>query len=281
MIPSTGIAKTESSSSTELQHKNVPSNPPTLVPIPCSVSPPALSQTSPLALHNSMSRTDGPHQHFSVIQSTGLAANSKPLALLTQPRRESSPSSSPISLTTSPKAISSTASPKLPKLLPSSSPQHLPLSLCSSPKPLSVPSPPRSSLPPSTSPKPFGLTSSVTCPQKSSLKPPRHAVPGSGKPNKRKQLEASLAQINEFRLKQVGQPDNGSFFFLYHVHTSNSQNMYIIFLKMEINVVAPVASEIFHVYFVHFKTNDIRPNHFYSNTFIHTDPLQPKHGSCV
>ncbi|KAI3377510.1 hypothetical protein L3Q82_008683, partial [Scortum barcoo] len=203
LIPSTGTAKTDRPLPGEPQDKKVPSNPPTLVPLACSVSPPALSQTSPLALHSSRSRTEGPQQHFSVIQSTGLAANSKPLALLTQPRRESSPSSSPIALTTSPKALSSTASPKPPKLLPSSSPQHLPLSLCSSPKPLSVPSPPRSTLPPSTSPKPFGSTSSVTSSRKSSLKPPRHSVSGAAKSNKRKQLEASLAQINEFRLKQT------------------------------------------------------------------------------
>uniref|UniRef100_A0A7N8XNC1 Bromodomain adjacent to zinc finger domain, 2Ba n=1 Tax=Mastacembelus armatus TaxID=205130 RepID=A0A7N8XNC1_9TELE len=210
-IPSTGTAKIDRPLSRECQDKKetqaqkVSSNPPTLVPLPCSVSPPALSQTSPMALHSSRSRTEGPQQHFSVIQSTGLAANSKPLALLTQPRRESSPSSSPIALTTSPKALSSNASPKPPKppkLLPSSSPQHLPLSLCSSPKPVSVPSPPCSTVPLSTSPKPFGLTSSVTSSQKSSLKPPQHAVPGAAKSNKRKLLEASLAQINEFRLKQ-------------------------------------------------------------------------------
>lgn len=215
LIPSTGTAKTDRPlsgvSTTEPQDKKdnqaqkVSSNPPTLVPLPCPVSPPALSQTSPLAVHSSRSRTEGPQQHFSVIQSTGLAANSKPLALLTQPRRESSPSSSPIALTTSPKALSSSASPKPPKLLPSSSPQHLPLSLCSSPKPLSVPSPPRSTLPLSTSPKPFGLTSSVTSSQKSSLKPRHHAAPGAAKANRRKMLEASLAQINEFRLKQVSQ----------------------------------------------------------------------------
>uniref|UniRef100_A0A671XYW5 Bromodomain adjacent to zinc finger domain 2B n=1 Tax=Sparus aurata TaxID=8175 RepID=A0A671XYW5_SPAAU len=202
LTSSTGTAKTERPLSGEPQDKKVSPNPPTLMPLPCSISPPALSQTSPLALHSSRSRTEGPQQHLSVIQSTGLAANSKPLALLAQPRRESSPSSSPIALTTSPKALSSTASPKPPKLLPSASPQHLPLSLCSSPKPLSVPSPPRSTLPPSTSPKPFGLTSSVPN-SKKSLKPPRHSVPGSAKANKRKQLEASLAQINEFRLKQT------------------------------------------------------------------------------
>uniref|UniRef100_A0A7N8X7D2 Bromodomain adjacent to zinc finger domain, 2Ba n=1 Tax=Mastacembelus armatus TaxID=205130 RepID=A0A7N8X7D2_9TELE len=152
-IPSTGTAKIDRPLSRECQDKKetqaqkVSSNPPTLVPLPCSVSPPALSQTSPMALHSSRSRTEGPQQHFSVIQSTGLAANSKPLALLTQPRRESSPSSSPIALTTS---------------------------------------------------------------QKSSLKPPQHAVPGAAKSNKRKLLEASLAQINEFRLKQVSRSDNNS-----------------------------------------------------------------------
>ncbi|XP_062235986.1 bromodomain adjacent to zinc finger domain protein 2B isoform X4 [Platichthys flesus] len=191
-IPSTGTAK-----------KKAISDPPTLVPLPCSVSPPALSQSSPLALHSSRSWTDSPQQHFSVIQSTGLAANSKPLALLTQPRRETSPSSSPIALTTSPKARSSTASPKPPRLLPSSSPQHLPLSLCSSPKPLAVPSPPHSTLTLSTSPKSFGQPSSVRSSKKSSLKPHQHAPAGAAKSNKRKQLEASLAQINEFRLKQT------------------------------------------------------------------------------
>ncbi|XP_028999249.1 bromodomain adjacent to zinc finger domain protein 2B isoform X4 [Betta splendens] len=209
LIPSSGTSKNDRPVSGEHRDKKdtkspkVPSNPPTLVPLPCSVSPPALSQNSPLALHSSRSRTEGPQQHFSVIQSTGLAAGSKPLALLTQPRRESSPSSSPIALTTSPKAPASSASPKPPKLVPSSPPQHLPLSLCSSPKPFSVPSPPRSTLPLSTSPKPFGLTSSVTSSQKSSLKPPQHAVLGAAKSNKRKLLEASLAQINEFRLKQT------------------------------------------------------------------------------
>uniref|UniRef100_A0A665WMK8 Bromodomain adjacent to zinc finger domain, 2Ba n=1 Tax=Echeneis naucrates TaxID=173247 RepID=A0A665WMK8_ECHNA len=140
-------AKKKTKDKKDTQTQKVPSNPPTLMLLPRSVSPPALSQTSPLALHSSKSRTERPQQHFSVIQSTGLAANSKALALLTQPRRESSPSSSPMALTTSPKALSSTASPKPPKLLPSSSPQHLPLSLCSSPKPLSVPSPPHSTIP--------------------------------------------------------------------------------------------------------------------------------------
>uniref|UniRef100_A0A8D3E0U2 Bromodomain adjacent to zinc finger domain 2B n=1 Tax=Scophthalmus maximus TaxID=52904 RepID=A0A8D3E0U2_SCOMX len=110
LTPSTGTAKTDRPLCGKPQDKKdtkthkVSSNPPTLVPLPCSVSPPVLSQTSPLALHGSKSRTEGPQQHFSVIQSTGLAVNSKPLALLTQPRREASPSSSPIALNTSPKA---------------------------------------------------------------------------------------------------------------------------------------------------------------------------------
>uniref|UniRef100_A0A665WM89 Bromodomain adjacent to zinc finger domain, 2Ba n=1 Tax=Echeneis naucrates TaxID=173247 RepID=A0A665WM89_ECHNA len=109
----------ESIDKKDTQTQKVPSNPPTLMLLPRSVSPPALSQTSPLALHSSKSRTERPQQHFSVIQSTGLAANSKPL---------------------------------------------------------SVPSPPHSTIPLSTSPKPFGLTASVSSSQKSSLKPPQHTT---------------------------------------------------------------------------------------------------------
>ncbi|KAM4631173.1 bromodomain adjacent to zinc finger domain protein 2B isoform 2-T2 [Polymixia lowei] len=206
VIPSSGTGKTDRPQSgaptADSQSHSLTSNAPTLVPLPRSPSPPALSQSSPLTLHSPRPRTEGLQQHFSVIQSTGLAAASKPLALLTQPRREPSPSGSPVPLTTSPKALSGTASPKPPKLLPSSSPQHLPLSLCSSPKPLSVPSPPCSAHPLSTSPKPFALTSPVTGSRKPSLKPPRHAASGGVKANKKKLLEASLAQINEFRLKQ-------------------------------------------------------------------------------
>lgn len=209
LLSSTGTGKSERSLSREVhvkkdnQAKQMPSNPPTLVPLPRSASPPTLSRTSPLSLQCSRTRTEGAQQHFSVIQSTGLAANPKPLALLTQPRREPSPTSSPIALTTSPRALPGTASPKPPKLLPSSSPQHLPLSLCSSPKPLSVPSPPHSTLLASTSPKPFGLTSSLTSPPKYSLKPPKPVVSNAAKSTKKKQLEASLAQISEFRLKQT------------------------------------------------------------------------------
>ena len=66
-IPSTGNAK-----------KKAPSTPPTLVPLPRSVSPPALSQSPTPALLNYLKlRRVTRQQHFSVIHSTGLAANSK------------------------------------------------------------------------------------------------------------------------------------------------------------------------------------------------------------
>uniref|UniRef100_A0A8C4GTG0 Bromodomain adjacent to zinc finger domain, 2Ba n=1 Tax=Dicentrarchus labrax TaxID=13489 RepID=A0A8C4GTG0_DICLA len=151
LIPSTGTAKTDRPLSGEPQGKKVLSNPPTLVPLPCSVSPPALSQTSPPALHSSRPRSEGPQQHFSVIQSTGLAANSKPLALLTQPRRESSPSSSPIALTTSPKALSSTTlmsqgqtfPAELKKRQQGPNKSHKRTSLSSSPLPPVPPPPPQ------------------------------------------------------------------------------------------------------------------------------------------
>uniref|UniRef100_A0A667Y0K7 Bromodomain adjacent to zinc finger domain 2B n=1 Tax=Myripristis murdjan TaxID=586833 RepID=A0A667Y0K7_9TELE len=107
--PHSAVPTAEPQDKRDSQPHNLVSNPPTLVPLPCSPSPPALSQSSPLTLHSSRSRPEGVQQHFSVIQSTGLAASSKPLALLTQPRREPSPSASPIALTTSPKALSSTS----------------------------------------------------------------------------------------------------------------------------------------------------------------------------
>ncbi|XP_045556330.1 bromodomain adjacent to zinc finger domain protein 2B, partial [Salmo salar] len=93
---------------------SLPSNPPTLVPSQHCPSPPTLSQSSPLSLQTSRPREEGLQQHLSVIQSTGLAASSKPLALLTQPRRETSPSplsASPIPLITSPKGRT-TSSPQ-------------------------------------------------------------------------------------------------------------------------------------------------------------------------
>ncbi|XP_064881399.1 bromodomain adjacent to zinc finger domain protein 2B-like isoform X10 [Oncorhynchus nerka] len=170
---------------------SLPSDPPTLVPSQHSPSPPTLSQSSPLSLQTSRPREEGLQQHLSVIQSTGLAASSMPLALLTQPRRETSPSplsASPIPLITSPKGRT-TSSPKPPKLLPSS-PQNLPLSLCTS---LSR------SVPLSSSPQSFPL---LTSPMANSQQTKPLKTPGSGKASKRKLLEESLSQINEFRLKQ-------------------------------------------------------------------------------
>uniref|UniRef100_A0A8C2WRN4 Bromodomain adjacent to zinc finger domain 2B n=1 Tax=Cyclopterus lumpus TaxID=8103 RepID=A0A8C2WRN4_CYCLU len=150
LIPSTGTTKTnrplsgEPHDNKDAKAQKVSSNPPNLVPFTCSASPPALSQTSPLALHSSRSRTEGPQQHFSVIQSTGLAANSKPLALLSQPRREFSPSSSPIALTTSPKALSRQTFPaelKKQQQGPNKSPKRT--SLSPSPLPPAPPPPPQ------------------------------------------------------------------------------------------------------------------------------------------
>ncbi|KAG7275085.1 hypothetical protein CRUP_004851, partial [Coryphaenoides rupestris] len=120
--------------------------PPHLTPsLPHSPSPPALSQAPPPASRALPRGEAGPQHHFSVIQSTGLAAaggagagGSGPLPLLTRPHRDPSPSSQ----ATSPLPLTTSASPRPPKLLPSSLPHHLPLSLCSSPKPVSVPSPP-------------------------------------------------------------------------------------------------------------------------------------------
>ena len=191
-IPSTGNAKKK-------VQKKAPSTPPTLVPLPCSVSPPALSQSLTPALLS----------YLKLCRVTPQQQSTEPLALLTQPRRESSPSSSPIDLTTSPKVLSSTASPKPPRWLPSSSPQHL-----------TVPSPPHSTLTLSTSPKSFGLTSSVGSSEKSSPKPHQPTHAGAAKFKKRKTLEAWL--------KQVRQLDNSSwirplFYYQGHMHMYNVQ----------------------------------------------------------
>ncbi|XP_061743400.1 bromodomain adjacent to zinc finger domain protein 2B isoform X14 [Nerophis ophidion] len=166
---------------------------------PCGRSQDKHIPTVPPVLSPTSSRPEGQQKHFSVIQSTGLAATSK-LSLLA---RESSSPMAPMALTTSPKTLSSSSSPKL--VPPSSSPQHLPLALASSPKPVSVPS----AFPLSTSPKHFALTSSS--PLKSPLRPPQHAAVGAAKANRRKLLEDSLAQINEFRLKQTLMSQGQSF----------------------------------------------------------------------
>ncbi len=152
-----------------------------------SPPPPGLSQPPLLSLSGSRARP----LHTSVIQSTGLAAAAKPLALIAQSRRDVSPKHSPQHRTSSPKTTSATTKPL------TSSPQPHPLSLCSSPKPLSVPSPPKP-LPLSSSPKPPPLTPSLKAQSQASSQKSLDAL------TSRKFLESSLAQVTaDYRLKQV------------------------------------------------------------------------------
>ncbi len=154
-----------------------------------SPPPPGLSQPPLLSLSGSRAR-ERP-LHTSVIQSTGLAAATKPLVLIAQSRRDVSPKHSPQHRTSSPKTTSATTKPH------TSSPQPLPLSLCSSPKPLSVPSPPKP-LPLSSSPKPPPLTPSLKAQSQASSQKSLDAL------TSRKFLESSLAQVTaDYRLKQV------------------------------------------------------------------------------
>ncbi|XP_053493923.1 bromodomain adjacent to zinc finger domain protein 2B isoform X13 [Ictalurus furcatus] len=121
-------------------------------------------------------------QPTSVIQSTGLAVNAKPLPLIGQSQHDSSP-----------QRLSSSS----PRPLPITSHQPLPLSLCSSPKPLSVPSPPKP-LPLSSSPKPPPLSPSPRARGSAhkSQAPPLDSL------SSRKLLESSLSHITDYRLKQ-------------------------------------------------------------------------------
>ncbi|XP_067230644.1 bromodomain adjacent to zinc finger domain protein 2B isoform X4 [Chanodichthys erythropterus] len=157
-----------------------------------SPPPPALSQSPLLSLSGSRAR-ERP-LHTSVIQSTGLAAAAKPLALIAQSRRDVSPKHSPQHLNSSPKKPSASTKPL------TSSPQPLPLSLCSSPKPLSVPSPPKP-LPLSSSPKPPPLTPSLKAQSQASSH--KSQSPALDALTSRKLLESSLAQVTaDYRLKQ-------------------------------------------------------------------------------
>ncbi|XP_070831693.1 bromodomain adjacent to zinc finger domain protein 2B isoform X2 [Chaetodon trifascialis] len=103
-----------------------------------------------LFLQSSRTAEEEGQQHISVIQATGLAASSSPLA---QSHREASPlpsrsSPNPIAFSNSPKHLSHSSSPKhrsvssSPKPLTLSGPSK-PLSLSSSPKPLSLSSSPK------------------------------------------------------------------------------------------------------------------------------------------
>ncbi|XP_055726653.1 bromodomain adjacent to zinc finger domain protein 2B-like isoform X14 [Salvelinus fontinalis] len=181
-------------------------------PLHPSPQPPALPQSMALVFQSSRTREEELKQHTSVIQATG-RASIKPLALVTQPRREASSSpqpTRPFSLSSSPKSYPLSSSPKLNAV--SSSPKHL--SLCSSPKPLSS-----SPKPLSSSPKPLSLSTSSKPPSlSSSPKPPtlspshkpksRTASPklptlsDSMKAGGRTFLDETLLHINNFKLKQ-------------------------------------------------------------------------------
>ncbi|XP_029559185.1 bromodomain adjacent to zinc finger domain protein 2B isoform X13 [Salmo trutta] len=181
-------------------------------PLHPSPQPPALPQSMALVFQSSRTREEELKQHTSVIQATG-RASIKPLALVTQPRREASSSpqpTRPFSLSSSPKSYPLSSSPK-PNTV-SSSPK--PFSLCSSPKPLSS-----SPKPLSSSPKPLSLSTSSKPPSRSSSpKPPtlspshkpksRTASPklptlsDSIKAGGRTFLDETLLHINNFKLKQ-------------------------------------------------------------------------------
>uniref|UniRef100_A0A673ZSV6 Bromodomain adjacent to zinc finger domain 2B n=1 Tax=Salmo trutta TaxID=8032 RepID=A0A673ZSV6_SALTR len=137
-------------------------------PLHPSPQPPALPQSMALVFQSSRTREEELKQHTSVIQATG-RASIKPLALVTQPRREASSSpqpTRPFSLSSSPKSYPLSSSPK-PNTV-SSSPK--PFSLCSSPKPLSS-----SPKPLSSSPKPLSLPKKkkMAASSSSSLPPPK------------------------------------------------------------------------------------------------------------
>ncbi|XP_073726899.1 bromodomain adjacent to zinc finger domain protein 2B isoform X4 [Misgurnus anguillicaudatus] len=194
VTPNSGFGKKEKSRLAETQdfrgglQRSAPLEP--SLPVHLHRSPPstpALSQSSLLSMpsHKGKERP----LHTSVIQSTGLAAGTKPLALLAQSCRDVSPKRSPQHLTSSPK----TAKP-----LPSSH-QPLPLSLCSSPKPMSVPSPPKP-LPLSSSPKPPPLTPSLKAQSQASSR--KSQAPTLDALTSRKILESSLAHVTDYRLKQ-------------------------------------------------------------------------------
>ncbi|XP_016411208.1 bromodomain adjacent to zinc finger domain protein 2B isoform X6 [Sinocyclocheilus rhinocerous] len=192
VTPNSGLSKKEKTRLLAAKdfHRGLPGS------APLEPSPPVHLHRSPPppGLSLSGSRARERPLHTSVIQSTGLAASAKPLALIAQSRRDVSPKHSPQHRTSSPKTTSATTKPL------TSSPQPLPLSLCSSPKPLSVPSPPKP-LPLSSSPKPPPLTPSLKAQSQASSQKPQS--PALDALTSRKILESSLAQVTaDYRLKQ-------------------------------------------------------------------------------
>uniref|UniRef100_A0A672NFV7 Bromodomain adjacent to zinc finger domain protein 2B-like n=1 Tax=Sinocyclocheilus grahami TaxID=75366 RepID=A0A672NFV7_SINGR len=198
VTPNSGLSKKEKTRLLEAKDfhggllGSAPLEPSPPVHLHRSPPPPGLSQPPLLSLSGGRAR-ERP-LHTSVIQSTGLAAGAKPLALIAQSRRDISPKHSPQHRTSSPKTASATTKPL------TSSPQPLPLSLCSSPKPLSVPSPPKS-LPLSSSPKLPPLTPSLKAQSRASSR--KSQSPALDALTSRKILESSLAQVTaDYRLKQ-------------------------------------------------------------------------------
>ncbi|XP_014019635.2 bromodomain adjacent to zinc finger domain protein 2B isoform X15 [Salmo salar] len=181
-------------------------------PLHPSPQPPALPQSMALVFQSSRTREEELKQHTSVIQATG-RASIKPLALVTQPRREASSSpqpTRPFSLSSSPKSYPLSSSPK-PNAV-SSSPK--PFSLCSSPKPLSSSPKPLSSSPKSlslstsskppsrsSSPKPPTLSPSHK-PKSQTASPKLPTLSDSIKAGGRTFLDETLLHINNFKLKQ-------------------------------------------------------------------------------
>uniref|UniRef100_A0A8C2F6S2 Bromodomain adjacent to zinc finger domain, 2Ba n=1 Tax=Cyprinus carpio TaxID=7962 RepID=A0A8C2F6S2_CYPCA len=196
VTPNSGLSKKEKTRLLAAKdfHRGLPGSAPSPpVHLHRSPPPPGLSQPPLLSLSGRARARERP-LHTSVIQSTGLAAGAKPLALIGQSRRDLSPKHSPQHHTSSPKNTSATTKPL------TSSPQPLPLSLCSSPKPLSVPSPPKP-LPLSSSPKPPPLTPSLKAQSQASSQKPQS--PALDALTSRKILESSLAQVTaDYRLKQ-------------------------------------------------------------------------------
>lgn len=192
MTSNSGLSKKEKSRSAEPQdfrgisQRGAPLESSLPVHLHRSSPPPARSRSSLLSPpgHKVKERP----LHTSVIQSTGLAAAPKPLALLAQSSQNVSPKRSPQHLTSSPKTASGKPH------------QPLPLSLCSSPKPLSVPSPPKP-LPLSSSPKPPPLTPSLKAQSQASSHNPRG--PALDALTSRKILESSLGHVTDYRLNQV------------------------------------------------------------------------------
>ncbi|KAL0963783.1 hypothetical protein UPYG_G00313530 [Umbra pygmaea] len=161
--------------------------------------PPVLPQSTALIFQSSRTTEEELKQHTSVIQATGLAVSTKPLALVTQPRRDAcSPQpNKPYFLSASPKPFSHSTSPKHSSH--SSSPK--PLSLCPSPKPL-----PLSSTPPkprSLSPSQKPPTLSPSHRPKSRTASPKLPLPtDSTKAGGVNFLHETLMRVNNFKLKQ-------------------------------------------------------------------------------